>query len=138
MTGWRLGYVHGPEEVIQTMIKLQQYSFVCAPTPFQHAALAALDHDMTHYYENYLAKRDKIVAGLEGYYQFVSPGGAFYIYPRVPSGSSTEFVLRAIDHQLLVIPGNIFSKHDTHFRISFAASDTTLERGIEVLRKLAS
>jgi aspartate aminotransferase/aminotransferase len=137
MTGWRLGYVHGPTEVIQTMIKLQQYSFVCAPTPLQHAALAALDHDMTQYYVDYAGKRDRMVAGLNGYYDFVEPGGAFYVFPKVPKGTATEFVTRAIEHQLLVIPGNIFSQRDTHFRISFAASDATLDRGIEVLRRLA-
>ena len=137
MTGWRLGYVHGPNEVIQTMIKLQQYSFVCAPTPMQWAALAAMDHDMTHYYHDYAKKRDRIVAGLQGYYEFTEPGGAFYVFPKVPSGTSTDFVRRAIEHELLIIPGNIFSKRDTHFRISFAAPDATLDRGIEVLRKLA-
>lgn len=138
MTGWRLGYVHGPNEVIQTMIKLQQYSFVCAPTPMQWGALAAMDHDMSQYYRDYALKRDRIVEGLRGYYEFTEPGGAFYIFPKVPSGTATEFVRRAIDHELLVIPGNIFSARDTHFRISFAASDEMLDRGIEVLRKLAT
>ncbi|MCY2979738.1 MAG: pyridoxal phosphate-dependent aminotransferase [Planctomycetota bacterium] len=138
MTGWRLGYVHGPNEVIQTMIKLQQYSFVCAPTPMQWGALAAMDHDMSQYYRDYALKRDRIVEGLRGYYEFTEPGGAFYIFPKVPSGTATNFVRRAIEHELLVIPGNIFSARDTHFRISFAASDEMLDRGIEVLRKLAT
>jgi aspartate aminotransferase/aminotransferase len=144
MTGWRLGYVHGPREIIQTMIKLQQYTFVCAPTPLQHASLAAMDYDMTAFYKNYESKRDRIVEGLRGYYEFVEPGGAFYIFPKVPSGAcgkgdctGSEFVAKAIANELLVIPGNIFSKRDTHFRVSFAASDETLDRGIEVLRKLA-
>lgn len=137
MTGWRLGYVHGPNAIIQTMIKLQQYTFVCAPTPFQHASLAALDYDMTSYYANYRTKRDRIVEGLRGFYEFVEPGGAFYIFPKVPAGNATDFVTKAIANELLVIPGNIFSKRDTHFRISFAASDEMLDRGIQVLRKLA-
>lgn len=137
MTGWRLGYVHGPDAIIQSMIKLQQYSFVCAPTPLQHAALAALDFDMTHHYLDYQQKRDRIVNGLRGYYEFVEPGGAFYIYPKVPSGTATEFVARCIEKELLVIPGKIFSQRDTHFRVSFAASNATLDRGIEVLRSLA-
>jgi aspartate aminotransferase/aminotransferase len=137
MTGWRLGYVHGPAPVIQTMIKLQQYTFVCAPTPLQHASLAALDYDMTGYYANYEKKRDRIVEGLQGYYEFVKPGGAFYVYPKVPAGNATDFVAKAIANELLVIPGHIFSRRDTHFRISFAASDAMLDRGIEVLRKLA-
>lgn len=137
MTGWRLGYVHGPSQVIQTMLKIQQYSFVCAPSPFQWAALAAYDHDMTQYYRNYAKKRDRIVAGLKDYYEFTTPGGAFYIFPKAPGGIGSKFVEQCIANELLVIPGNIFSQRDTHFRISFAASDETLDRGIEVLQKLA-
>jgi aspartate/methionine/tyrosine aminotransferase len=139
MTGWRIGYVHGPAEVIATMTKLQQYSFVCAPTPVQWSALAALDYDMSQHYQDYAKKRDRIVNGLKGYYEFTEPGGAFYIFPKAPRGmTGTEFVAKAIEHELLVIPGNIFSTRDTHFRISFAASEATLDRGIEVLRKLAN
>jgi aspartate aminotransferase/aminotransferase len=138
MTGWRLGYVHGPKEIIQTMIKLQQYSFVCAPTPLQWGAMAALDYDMTQHYNDYAKKRDRIVTGLRGYYEFTEPGGAFYIFPKVTSGTGTDFVQRAIENELLIIPGKIFSARDTHFRVSFAASDATLDRGIEVLRKLAT
>ncbi len=61
--------------------------------------------------------------------------------PRSPRASgtknATEFVERAIANELLIIPGKIFSSRDTHFRISYAASDETIARGIEVLRKLA-
>ena len=52
-------------------------------------------------------------------------------------GTGSEFVARAIENKLLIIPGRIFSRRDTHFRISYAASDRTLERGLEVLRRLA-
>lgn len=137
MTGWRLGWVHGPEEIMQTMQKIQQYSFVCAPTPFQWGALAAMDYDMTQHYRDYAQKRDRIVKGLSGFYDFVVPGGAFYIFPKAPGGNATAFVEKCIERELLVIPGNIFSQRDTHFRISFAASDETLDRGIKVLRQLS-
>jgi aspartate aminotransferase/aminotransferase len=68
------------------------------------------------------------------------------VFPEVPhrtggaSGtreSASEFVTRSIENELLVIPGSIFSGRDTHFRISFAASEATIERGLEVFRKLA-
>ncbi len=137
MTGWRLGFVHGPNEVIQTMLKVQQFSFVCAPQPVQWAGLAAMDYDMTPYCNDYRVKRDMMVDGLRNYYEFTEPGGAFYVFPKVPWGDSESFVRKAIENELLIIPGNIFSKRQTHFRISFAASQQTLERGIEVLRKLA-
>jgi aspartate/methionine/tyrosine aminotransferase len=137
ITGWRVGFVHGPREVIQTMIKLQQYTFVCAPQPFQWAGAAAMDFDMTPYIDAYRRKRDFVFDALKDDYNVVKPGGAFYIFPKAPWGSATEFVSKAIENQLLIIPGNIFSTRDTHFRISYAASQSTLERGVDVLRRIA-
>jgi aspartate aminotransferase/aminotransferase len=136
--GWRLGFAHGPAAIIQEMIKLQQYSFVCAPHPFQWAGAAAMDVDVKPYIDSYRCKRDMLVEGLRDLYDLTVPGGAFYLFPRLPWGSGMEFVARAIEkHQLLVIPGSVFSRRDTHFRISYAASDAVLARGIEALRKLA-
>lgn len=137
MTGWRLGFVHGPAEVIDTMVKLQQYTFVCAPQPVQWAGAVAMDVDMSRYVADYKRKRDLIVSGLADQYEITRPGGAFYVFPKSPRGSGGEFVSEAIKHNLLIIPGNIFSTQDTHFRISYAAADETIQRGIEVLRKLA-
>lgn len=138
MPGWRLGFAHGPSAIIHEMIKLQQYSFVCAPHPLQWAGAAAMDLDMSHHIAEYRRKRDMVCAGLAGRYELVRPGGAFYAFPRVPWGTGTEFVARAIQqHQLLIIPGNVFSRRDTHFRISYAAPDRVIERGIEVLDRLA-
>jgi len=137
MTGWRLGFAHGPSKIIGEMIKLQQYSFVCAPQPFQWAGAAALDVDVTEQIDAYRRKRDLLADGLADDYELVRPGGAFYAYPKLPWGTGMEFVQRAIENNLLVIPGNIFSRHDTHFRISYAAPDEVIERGIEVLVKLA-
>jgi aspartate aminotransferase/aminotransferase len=137
MTGWRLGYVHGPSEVIDTMLKLQQYTFVCAPQPVQWAGAVAMEVDMTSHVNEYRRKRDKLIAGLKDQYELTTPGGAFYVFPKAPRGSGSEFVTQAIENNLLIIPGNIFSRRDTHFRISYAASDATIERGIEALRKLA-
>ena len=136
MTGWRVGFVHGPSAVIETMIKLQQYSFVCAPQPAQWAAASALDVNITGHIDEYRRKRDMLLAGLDSHYEVVKPGGAFYVYPKAPSGTGTEFVSRAIDNNLLIIPGSIFSHRDTHFRISYAAPDETIERGIEILQSL--
>jgi aspartate/methionine/tyrosine aminotransferase len=138
MTGWRLGFVHGPAEVIDTMIKLQQYTFVCAPQPVQWAGAVAMDVDTQPFIDAYRQKRDRIVNGLKDLYELAVPGGAFYVFPQAPKGmSGTDFVAKAIENDLLIIPGNIFSKRNTHFRISYAAEDRTIDRGIEVLRKLA-
>jgi aspartate/methionine/tyrosine aminotransferase len=137
MTGWRLGFAHGPPEVIDTMIKLQQYSFVCAPQPVQWAGAAAMDVDLHEHVDAYRRKRDLLVDGLSDCYELVRPGGAFYAFPKAPWGTGGEFVTTAIENNLLIIPGNIFSRRDSHFRISYAADDRMIERGIEVLRKLA-
>lgn len=137
MTGWRLGFVHGPAHVVDTLVKLQQYTFVCAPHPVQWAGLSAMDCDISPYVEQYRAKRDRMYDGLKDHYELIKPDGAFYVYPKLPWGTGKEFIEAAIEHQLLIIPGNIFSRHDTHFRISYAASDQQIDRGIEVLQKLA-
>jgi len=138
MPGWRLGFAHGPAAIIREMIKLQQYTFVCAPQPAQWAGAVALDVDMSPQIEAYRRKRDVLVEGLRDCYELTPPGGAFYLFPKLPWGSGMEFVGRGIErYQLLVIPGNVFSRRDTHFRISYAASDATIARGIEALRKLA-
>jgi aspartate aminotransferase len=137
MTGWRLGFAHGPAEIIDTMIKLQQYTFVCAPQPVQWAGAVAMDVDVSAHVEDYKRKRDLIYAGLSDLYEVVKPGGAFYIFPKAPWGTGSEFVTKAIENQLLIIPGNIFSRRDSHFRISYAAADETIYRGIDVLRDLA-
>lgn len=138
MTGWRLGYAHGPKAVIEQMTKLQQSTFVCAPSMVQWAGIAAADHDVSGIVADYKRKRDLMAAGLKGKFEFELPGGAFYLFPKVPGGrTGTQFVTDAIEHNLLVIPGGVFSGRDTHFRISYAATDETLHRGIEVLNKMA-
>jgi aspartate aminotransferase/aminotransferase len=137
MTGWRLGYVHGPSRLIQEMAKLQQFSFVCAPSMAQHGGVVAVDEDLTSQVAAYRRKRDMVVDALSERFELARPEGAFYAFPRAPWGSGSEFVAEAIKHNVLIIPGNVFSKRDSHFRISYAVDDDTLGRGLEVLRKLA-
>ena len=137
MTGWRLGFAHGPRRLLDEMNKLQQYTFVCAPSMAQYAALTAIDVAMDESIDAYRHKRDTIYDGLVGSYKVSRPGGAFYLFPEAPGGHGTAFVEKAIANGLLIIPGNVFSRRDTHFRLSFAANERTLERGVEMLRKLA-
>ncbi len=137
MTGWRLGYAHGPKPIIDEMMKLQQFTFVCAPSVVQYAGLAALDFDVTGILSDYKRKRDRLCAGLRDRFRFATPGGAFYLFAEAPWGTGTEFVTEAVRNGLLIIPGGVFSRRDTHFRLSYAAKDETLDRGIEVLNRLA-
>ncbi len=137
MTGWRLGYALGPVELIAQMIKLQQYSFVCAPAPFQYAAVKALEYDTTNFKEAYKKKRDLIYNGIKDSFDIVKPGGAFYIFPALKKGDVSTFVETAIKNNVLIIPGNVFSERNTNFRISFAAKDEDILRGVDILTKIA-
>jgi aspartate aminotransferase/aminotransferase len=137
MTGWRLGYAAGPAEIIAQMTKLQQYTFVCPPSPLQYAALAALDVPMADAVAAYRKKRDIVFERLSRKFEVARPSGAFYIFPRAPKGSTaSDFVTRAIENNVLIIPGNVFSERDTHFRISYATTDEKLVQGCDVLCSL--
>ena len=138
ITGWRLGFAHGHKRLIEEMAKLQQFTFVCAPAPVQHAGAAALDTDMSAVIADYKRKRDFVCDALSGKFELIRPGGAFYVFPKVPRGTGTRFVEEAVRLNLLVIPGIAFGRRDTHIRISYAAPDEKLWQGVEILNKLAS
>ncbi|QDT92353.1 pyridoxal phosphate-dependent aminotransferase [Gimesia algae] len=137
MTGHRLGFVHGPQSVVQQMIKLQQYTFVCAPHPVQWAGLAALECDISDRVDEYREKRNLMQDLLSEKYEISGAQGAFYMFIRTPWGTATEFCTAAIQNNLLIIPGNVFSGRDTHFRISYAQENPILEQGAAILNRLA-
>ncbi|MCB9899423.1 MAG: aminotransferase class I/II-fold pyridoxal phosphate-dependent enzyme [Planctomycetes bacterium] len=139
MPGWRMGWAVGPQPLVDAMRLMQQFSFVCAPSMAQKACLVAFDVDMSGHIAAYAGKRDRILAGIGGHYEVASPGGSFYIFPKLPPGcpDSAAFLERALERKLLVVPGKAFSARDTHFRLSFAAGDDVLERGVEALVELA-
>jgi len=136
MTGWRLGYVCGAKEILQEMLKLQQFSFVNAPSMVQRAGLAALDCDVSEHIADYKHRRDLVYEGLKGTFEITRPSGAFYVFPKVPMGTGQEFAERAIERECLVIPGSVFSERNTHFRLSYATSVEQIERGVEILKSL--
>jgi aspartate/methionine/tyrosine aminotransferase len=138
-TGWRLGYAAGPMPIIQEICKLQQYSFVCAPTPLQWGVVPSFDYDLSPQIAEYARRRDQVVKAFEGVAEVARPGGAFYAFVQVPKRlglTATQFVERAIERRVLVIPGNVFSQRDTHFRLSFATNPAKLEEGLAILREL--
>jgi aspartate/methionine/tyrosine aminotransferase len=138
MTGWRVGSLHGPKKLVDACATLQQYTFVCSPQVGQWEALAAMESDMGAPLEACRRKRDRLIEGLQGHYRFIKPGGAFYLYPEAPGGSGEAFAQRAVrEEKLIVVPGNVFGKSDTHIRMAYTVSDATLERGIAALRRLA-
>lgn len=139
MTGWRLGYACGPASIIQAMAKAQQYSFVCAPSVTQWAALACPQVELTPFIETYRAKRDLMVGILSQHFELAPPDGAFYLWAKAPAGfTGASFVEKAIANNLLIIPGNVFSERDTHFRICYTVPDAKLRAGAELLCRLAA
>ena len=141
MTGWRLGYAAVQDclkPLLEEMIKIQQYTFVCAPAPFQMAAIAALDYDISDLVASYKQKRDLLISELSDTFEVVTPGGAFYAFVKSPQASATEFVKKAIANNVLIIPGNIFSEQDTHFRISYAAPDPVIKQGCDLLKAIVA
>lgn len=136
MMGWRVGYVCAPEYLVQEMIKVQQYTFVCAPVPFQYAAVDAIQTDISGIVKQYKIKRDIIYNGLKDHYEIMRSDGAFYFFVKYPCDPE-RFIAQCMEHDLLVIPGSVFSAHDTHFRISFATSDDQLQKAVVILQKIA-
>jgi aspartate aminotransferase/aminotransferase len=137
MTGWRLGYAAGPKEILQQMMTLQQYTFSSVNSFAQKAAVKALDFNVERYIKGYKKRRDLIYRGLKEKYHVQEPQGAFYIFPEVPGGNAEAFVEKAIQNNLFIVPGSVFSKRNTNVRISFAASEETLLKGIEVLNRIS-
>ncbi|NUM52971.1 MAG: pyridoxal phosphate-dependent aminotransferase [Candidatus Hydrogenedentes bacterium] len=137
MTGWRVGFAAGPKDILDKMNTLQQYTFVCAPSFAQKAAVTALHLDPAGKIAAYRRKRDLVYNGLrERGFTVTKPGGAFYIFPEAPGGDGDAFVKRAIDNNLLIIPGSVFSERKSNIRISFAATDDTIRRGLDILEKI--
>lgn len=139
MTGLRIGYAAGPEKFITEMAKLQQYTFVCAPHPVQVGALAALDTDVAPQRDAYRHKRDLVCRELTGVVDFVRPGGGFYVFPKVPArfANAAEFFEAALQRNLIIIPGDVFSERNTHFRISYAVPSEKIQAGCAIVRDLA-
>lgn len=137
-TGWRLGYAAGPAPIIDSMIKFQQHTFVCAPTPLQHGVLAALEHPMDQIVDLYEQRRDLALRILGPHAQVPEPGGAYYAFVEVPKRlgqTAQQFCDGLIADRVLVIPGNVFSPRDTHFRVSLACETTRLEKGLGIIAR---
>jgi len=141
MTGWRVGYVAAPAEIIQAMMKIHQYTMLCAPIVSQKAALEALrngDREVEKMVKSYNQRRRVIVKGLnEIGLKCFKPKGSFYVFPSIKSTglSSEEFAERLLTEEgVVVIPGNVFGKSGEGFiRCSYASS---LDNIYEALKRI--
>ena len=141
MTGWRVGYACGPVDVIDAMMKIHQYSIMCASTTAQEAAEEALRNGtkyMEEMREKYRERRDIMVKGFnELGLDCIVPQGAFYAFPSIASTgmSSTEFAENLLKSQrVAVVPGNAFGACGEGFiRCCYASSS---EEIIEALKRI--
>ncbi|MCR5233729.1 MAG: aminotransferase class I/II-fold pyridoxal phosphate-dependent enzyme [Lachnospiraceae bacterium] len=130
MTGWRLGYACGPEEIIAQMTKIHQFCIMCAPTTSQYAAVEALrngDPDVAMMRESYDQRRRFLInAFKEMGLPCFEPFGAFYVFPCIKEFGMTseEFAFALLDaERLAVVPGSAFGNSGEGFiRISYAYS----------------
>lgn len=135
MSGWRIGYLHAPKEIINEMIKLQQLLYCCAPSPAQYASLAALrDREQaSKIREQYQRKRDLVCEGLKGKYNLIKSAGSFYVFVETPGGDSSTFCERAIKRGVMLVPGKVFSERNSHFRLAFCVGGNVIKQGIKKL-----
>ncbi|MRH44329.1 aminotransferase [Aquibacillus halophilus] len=143
MTGWRLGYATGPREIIEAMVKIHQYTMMCAPTMAQHGALEALKNGQKSVLDmkkSYRQRRNFVVNSLkEMGLDCHLPGGAFYVFPSIKSTglSSEEFAEQLLrKERVAVVPGNVFgSTGEGYIRCSYAASLKQLDEAMKRIKK---
>ena len=143
MTGWRLGYACGPSEIIQQMVKIHQYTIMCAPTNSQYAAVVALrdcDEEVAKMREAYNQRRRFLMnAFKEMNLPCFEPEGAFYVFPCIKEFgmSSDEFATRLLREQhVAVVPGNAFGESgEGYIRISYAYSIRNLKTALSRIDK---
>ncbi|WP_163103117.1 aminotransferase [Peribacillus alkalitolerans] len=146
MTGWRLGFVCAPRYISESMLKIHQYTMMCASTMAQHAALEALKHgmnDVESMRNSYRARRNYIVKsfnemGLDCHI----PGGAFYAFPSIERTglTSEQFAEQLLmEEKVAVVPGNVFGESgEGHIRCSYASSIENLQEAVKRIQRFIS
>ena len=146
MTGWRLGYACGPENIIKQMTKLHQFSIMCAPTTSQYAAIEALkngDADVEMMCDAYDKRRNFILHELRrmGLPCFEARG-AFYVFPCIKSlgMTSEEFATKLLmEEKVAVVPGTAFGDCGEGFlRVSYAYSIEKIKVALERIERFVN
>ncbi|MCP4129430.1 MAG: aminotransferase class I/II-fold pyridoxal phosphate-dependent enzyme [bacterium] len=145
MTGWRLGFVGGPEYLVNTMFKIHQYTALCASSIAQYAAIEAIsngDKDVSRMKAEYFKRRNFMTSSFnDAGLPCLLPGGAFYVFPDItPTGlSSRDFALQLLDKKkVAVVPGSVFgSAGEGHIRCSFATSMENLKESMKRIAEFA-
>ncbi len=138
MTGWRVGYVAAPAYILEAMLKIHQYTIMCASTSAQEAALEALRHgedDVKLMHEAYARRRRMFVEGLNRIGLSCSePHGAFYAFPSITSSGMTdeEFTEKLLfEEKVAVVPGSAFGAAGAGYvRCSYCTGYDKLEEAL--------
>ncbi len=144
MTGWRLGYACGNDEVIEAMMKIHQYTMLCAPITAQMGAIEALKSgqpEMLEMVKEYNRRRRVIVKGFNDLgLSCFEPKGAFYAFPSIRSTglTSEKFAERLLfEEGVVVVPGDVFGESgDGHLRCSYAASMENIKEALDRMGRL--
>ena len=139
MTGWRIGYACGPADIIEAMMKIHQYSMLCAPIMAQEAAVEALERgtrSMERMREEYRLRRNFIVSSLnEAGIPCHLPKGAFYVFPDIRGTglTSREFSLKLLETKnVAVVPGTAFGPcGEGYVRCSYATAMDQIKIAVE-------
>lgn len=143
MTGWRLGFVSAPVEFAEQMVKILQYTTMCAPHMLQHGAIEALRntyHEVETMRRSYRRRRNYVVQSLNNIgLDCHNPGGAFYVFPSIKkTGLTSE---QFAEHLLLaekvaVVPGSAFGESgEGYVRCSYATSMEQLQEALKRIER---
>lgn len=143
MTGWRMGYLAAPKELVAEMFKIHQYAIMCAPTVSQFAAIEALrngDDDIEYMTGEYNGRRKILLKGLRNIgIDCFEPEGAFYAFPNISKFglSSEEFCERLLyEHKVGLVPGTAFGECGEGFvRISYAYSLEHIQKALSKIKE---
>lgn len=138
MTGWRIGYICGPKELINQMVKIHQYTTLCAPIISQYGAIEALKTcipDMLNMRDSFARRRRLIFEGFKGLgMEIVEPKGALYVFPSIEKYGITgeEFAIRLLEEEnVAVVPGAAFgAEFEYYIRCSYATSIEEIKESI--------
>lgn len=145
MTGWRLGMLAAPKEFVEVMLKIFQYTTMCAPHMLQHGAIEALRntyHEVESMKRSYRMRRNYVVQtlnkiGLDCH----TPGGAFYVFPSIKATglSSEQFAEELLmQEKVAVVPGNVFGESgEGYVRCSYATSMQQLQEALKRMQRFA-
>ncbi|MGC8784975.1 MAG: aminotransferase class I/II-fold pyridoxal phosphate-dependent enzyme [Armatimonadota bacterium] len=146
MTGWRIGYACAPAPIIEMMMKVHQYTMLCAPIAAQKAAEEAIEHgesEVERMRREYDRRRRLIVERLNDIgLECVPPQGAFYVFPsiRCTGLCSEEFTEQLLwEERVAVVPGNVFGNSgEGHVRLSYATSLPKIEEALHRIERFVN